>query len=70
MGVSNKRPRVLNYSVNVKGAKSGKKVENTIKHYKKLQERIAFEGHTTWLLNAVEIVLRKFKKYSVNINKI
>ncbi len=70
MGVSNKRPRQLNYSVNVKGAKSGKKVVNTIKHYKKLQERIAFEGTTKWLTNAMEIVLRKFKKYSVNINKI
>lgn len=70
MGVSNKRPRQLNYSVNVKGAKSGNKVANTIKHYKKLQERLAFEGQTKWLTNAMEIVLKKFKKYSVNINKI
>ena len=70
MWVSNKRPRQLNYSVNVKGAKSGQKVQNAVKHYKKLQERLVFEGQTTWLLNATERVLQKFKKYSVNINKI
>lgn len=58
------------YSVDRKGAKSGGKVENAIKHYKNLQKRIAFEGETLWLKNALAIVLAKFKKYSVNVNKI
>lgn len=70
MGLSNKRPRQLNYSVNVKGAKSGNKIANAIRHYKRLQKRVAFEGQTKWLTNAIEVVLKKFKKYSVNINKI
>jgi hypothetical protein len=58
------------YSVDRKGAKSGGKVANAIKHYQNLQKRIAFEGETLWLKNAVAIVLAKFKKYSINVNKI
>ncbi|EKD65744.1 MAG: hypothetical protein ACD_49C00099G0001 [uncultured bacterium (gcode 4)] len=70
MWVSNKWPRVLNYSVNVKGAKSGNKVANAVRHYKQLQERVSFEGQTKWLENALERVLLKLRKYSININKI
>ena len=70
MGVANKRPRRLNYAVNKKGAKTGDKVFNAIKHYKKLQARKAFEGKTLWIANAYETVLAKLKKYSVNLNKI
>jgi hypothetical protein len=53
-----------------KGVYSGRKIKNAIKHYKNLEKRIAFEGETLWLKNAKEIVLAKFKKYSININKI
>jgi len=35
-----------------------------------LEKRIATEGETLWLKNAKEIVLKKFKKYSINIDKI
>ncbi len=70
MGVRNKRPRQDNYSVNHKGRKSGKKIEHAIGHFKKLQARLAFEGETLWLKNAMEFVMKKFKKYSINPNKI
>jgi hypothetical protein len=49
---------------------SGKKIENAIKHFKKLQQRIAFEGETLWLTNAMSLVLAKFKKFAINPNKI
>jgi hypothetical protein len=58
------------YSVNKKGSNSGKKIQNAVAHYKKLQERIAFEGNTLWLQNALTIVLAKLKKYAVNLAKI
>ena len=67
---ANKRPRKVNYSVNKKWPKKGTKVANAILHYKKLQERISFEGETKWLKNAMAIVLVKFRKYSINPNKI
>ena len=67
---ANKRPRRLNYAVNKKWPKSGGKVAKAISHYKKLQQRIDFEGETKWLKNAMEIVLNKLKKYQINLNKI
>ncbi len=39
MGLRNKRPRVLVYSVRAKGVYSGDKIKNAVKHYKKLQSR-------------------------------
>ena len=67
---ANKRPRKLNYSVNKKGPKTGWKVGKAVLHYKKLLERIKFEGETKWLTNAMKIVMVKIKKYQININKI
>ncbi len=67
---SNKRPRRLNYAVNKKGPVTGWKVAAAISHYKILQKRLAFEGETTWLKNAVAIVMVKLKKYGINPNKI
>ena len=67
---ANKRPRRLNYAVNKKWPKSWSKVAKAVDHYKKLQKRINFEGETKWLKNAMEVVLTKFKKYSINPNKI
>lgn len=67
---ANKRPRKLNYSVNKKGPVTGWKVSKSITHFKKLRERIAFEGETKWLTNAMTIVLAKLKKYGINPNKI
>ena len=67
---SNKRPRRLNYSVNKTGPITGGKVGSAITHYKKLQSRLAFEGETKWLANAMTIVLVKLKKYGINPNKI
>jgi hypothetical protein len=61
-----KRPHILNHSVKVKGAKSGKKIENAIKHFKNLEKRATVEGDTLWLANAKKFVLAKFKKYSIN----
>ena len=58
------------YAVDRKGAKSGNKVSHAIAHYKQLQKRIAFEGETLWLKNAMKIVLTKFKKYAINPAKI
>ncbi len=67
---SNKRPRRLNYAVNKKGPVTGGKVAKSISHYKTLVKRLAFEGETKWLQNAVTIVMIKLKKYGININKI
>jgi len=67
---ANKRPRRLNYAVNKKWPKAWNKVAKAIEHYKKLQKRISFEGETKWLKNAMEVVLKKLKKYSINLNKI
>jgi hypothetical protein len=67
---ANKRPRRLNYAVNKKGPKTWWKVGKAVCHYKKLQERIKFEGETKWLVNAVNIVTVKLKKYQINLNKI
>jgi hypothetical protein len=67
---ANKRPRRLNYAVNKKWPKTWSKVAKAIDHYKKLQKRIKFEWETKWLKNAMEVVLKKFKKYSINLNKI
>ena len=67
---ANKRPFRLNYSVNKKWPKGGNKVQNAIKHYKKLQQREWIEGKTLWIQNAFEIVLVKLKKYGINTNKI
>lgn len=66
----NKRPRRLNYAVNKKGPKTWWKVGQAVCHYKKLQERIKFEWETKWLLNAVQVVTAKLKKYQINLNKI
>ena len=67
---ANKRPRRLNYAVNKKWPKAGNKVQKAITHFKKLQERIAIEGETKWISNALEIVGMKLKKYWINTNKI
>ena len=67
---ANKRPRRVNYSVNKKGPITGSKVGKSVIHFKKLKERIAFEGETKWLANAMTIVLVKLKKYGINPNKI
>ncbi len=67
---ANKRPRRLNYSVNKKGPVTGGKVAKSISHYQKLQKRLAFEGETKWLKNAITIVMVKLKKYGINPNKI
>ena len=67
---ANKRPRRLNYAVNKKWPKTGWKVGKAVNHYKKLQDRIKFEGETKWLKNAMEIVLVKLKKYQINLKKI
>ena len=66
----NKRPHNMIYSVKRKGSYSGNKVDNAIKHFKKLQARKAIEGDTLWLANAMKIVLAKFKKYAINPAKI
>jgi hypothetical protein len=58
------------YSVKRKAPYSGQKIQNAIKHYKKLKERIGFEGETLWLQNAMSIILAKFKKYAINPKKI
>jgi hypothetical protein len=70
MGLRNKRPRYLNYSVNKKGPKSGQKIENAIRHYRTLLARQEIEGETKWIKNALEFVKAKFRKYSVNIHNL
>jgi len=67
---SNKRPRRLNYSVNKKWPVTGWKVAKAISHYQALKKRLAFEGETKWLQNAMAIVMIKLKKYGINPNKI
>lgn len=67
---ANKRPRKVNYSVNKKWPKSWGKVGKAVAHYQALQKRIAFEGETKWLQNAMKIVTVKLNKYQINLNKI
>jgi hypothetical protein len=67
---ANKRPRRVNYAVNKKWPKTWWKVGKAVSHYKKLQDRVKFEGETKWLKNAMTIVLAKLKKYQINPNKI
>ena len=67
---ANKRPRRVNYSVNKKWPVSWGKVAKSISHYQNLQKRLAFEGETKWLSNAITIVMVKLKKYGINPNKI
>ena len=67
---ANKRPRKVNYSVNKKWPKSWWKVGKAVAHYKRLEKRIAFEGETVWLQNAMKIVMTKLRKYQINLNKI
>ena len=67
---ANKRPFRLNYTVNKKWPKTGNKVQNAIKHYKKLQKREKIEWRTLWIENAFNVVLAKLKKYWINPNKI
>lgn len=66
----NKRPRRLNYAVNKKWPKAWEKVRNAVASYKKLQQRIEFEGETKWLLNALMLNKAKLEKYQINLNKI
>ncbi|MDR0772507.1 MAG: hypothetical protein LBF15_05900 [Candidatus Peribacteria bacterium] len=65
-----KRPRRLNYAVNKISPKSGSKIKNAIASYKRLQKRLAFEGETKWLSNALKIAKAKLDKYQINLNKI
>ena len=58
------------YSVKRKGTYSGSKIQNAIVHYKKLLARKEIEGDTLWIVNAMKIVLAKFKKYAINPSKI
>lgn len=67
---ANKRPRRLNYSVNKKWPVTWGKVGKAVSHYKKLNERMAFEWETKWLANAMTVVLAKLRKYGINPNKI
>ncbi len=70
MWLSSKRPHRLNYAVNKIAVKSGCKVSNSIKAYKKILSRIEFEWKTKWLENALKFVQVKLKKYWINTNKI
>ncbi|NDK08027.1 hypothetical protein EOM39_02140 [Candidatus Gracilibacteria bacterium] len=70
MGLSSRRPHRLNYAVNKIAVKSGNKVSNAIKAYKKLISRVEFEGQTKWLVNALKIASLKLKKYGINTSKI
>jgi hypothetical protein len=69
-GKKNKRPRILNYSVQAKGPKSGQKTEKAIACYQKLLRRTAVEGKTLWIENALKVVSAKLKKYSINIHSL
>lgn len=70
MGLSNKRPRTLNYWVNKKWAKSWNKVQKAIDHFLTLKKREEVEGKTKWISNAYDFVNAKLKKYWINTNKI
>ena len=67
---ANKRPRRLNYAVNKKRTVAWGKVGKTISHYQKLLKRVAFEGETKWLKNALAVATAKLNKYKINLNKI
>lgn len=70
MWLSSKRPHRLNYAVNKIAVKSGDKVSNSIKSYKKLLSRVEFEWKTKWLINALKIAWAKLKKYGIKAEKI
>ncbi len=66
MGLNNKRPRYLNYSVNKKGPKSGNKIQKAVRHYEWLLKRKESEGETKWIRNALEFARARLKKYSIH----
>ena len=70
MWLSSLRPRRLNYAVNKIWAKSHSKVKNSIKSYKKLQQRVEFEWETKWLKNALKVNWAKLKKYWIKVENI
>jgi len=53
------------YKVTRRGPKTHKKVAQAVKHYHKLQTRVKEEGETAWLIDAMERVTLKLKKYGV-----
>ncbi|MBI4836758.1 MAG: hypothetical protein HY817_05895 [Candidatus Abawacabacteria bacterium] len=63
------RKPITFYKITRSGPKSNKKPENALKSHAKLQTRIAVEGKTKWLINALEFNTRKLKKYGL-LNKL
>lgn len=53
------------YKITRSGPKSNKKPENALKAHAKLLKRIATEGETKWLQNAMQINVLKLKKYGL-----
>ena len=56
------------YSVNKKGKPGGEKVEQAVRHYRKLKQRLAFEGENAWLTNAFALVELKLRKFGISAN--
>lgn len=59
------RKPITFYKITRSGPKSNQKPENALRAYAKLQKRVASEGKTKWLVNAIEFNLRKLKKYGL-----
>lgn len=59
------RKPITYYRITRSGPKSSKKPENALKAHGRLLKRIATEGKTKWLTNALDINVRKLKKYGL-----
>lgn len=66
---SSKKARLL-YSPQKLGKNNPKKVQNTVKNFGKLMERLKKEGATKWMQNAVMLAKAKMNKYGYNDAKL
>jgi len=63
------RKPITFYKITRSGPKSNKKPDNALKAHAKLLKRIEVEGKTKWLINALDVNVRKLKKYGL-LNKV
>ncbi|MBP6085096.1 hypothetical protein KA517_02560 [Candidatus Gracilibacteria bacterium] len=59
------RKPIVYYKITRSGPKSSKKPENALKSRDRLLKRLAVEGKTKWLLNALAFNMLKLKKYGL-----
>lgn len=60
------RKPIVYYKITRSGPKSNHKPEKALKSREKLLKRVAVEGKTKWLVNALAFNARKLEKYGLS----